>query len=77
MKQHTIGPGIRAIMWLSFLHFADQMAIEIPPMLFLERDSLLQTLAKSLDQMRAGQGITVLISGEAGIGKTSLVEQFV
>ncbi|MBA3822971.1 MAG: AAA family ATPase [Ktedonobacterales bacterium] len=43
----------------------------------LEREALLATLAQTLTQASAGAGHTILVTGEAGIGKTSLVEQFV
>ena len=46
-------------------------------MLLLERDPLLSELTQSLAQAAAGQSHTVLVTGEAGIGKTSLVESFV
>jgi DNA-binding CsgD family transcriptional regulator/tetratricopeptide (TPR) repeat protein len=42
----------------------------------LERDQELATLAALLDETAAGQGRIAVISGEAGIGKTSLVERF-
>jgi DNA-binding CsgD family transcriptional regulator len=43
----------------------------------LERDSYLALLQAHLASARRGQGHTVVINGEAGIGKTSLVEHFV
>src|SRR5690348_7423923 len=43
----------------------------------LEREHCFKELAALLQLAREGQGRTVLISGEAGIGKTALVEQFV
>lgn len=43
----------------------------------LERDPFLRELALNLDATVAGAGRTVFISGEAGVGKTSLVEHFV
>jgi len=46
------------------------------PTNLLERDSFLLTLAELFDRASAGLGRTVLITGEAGIGKTSLVERF-
>jgi DNA-binding CsgD family transcriptional regulator/tetratricopeptide (TPR) repeat protein len=42
----------------------------------LERDRELAALAALLDESAAGQGRIALISGEAGIGKTALVERF-
>ncbi len=43
----------------------------------VERDGFLCALDESLRQVTEGHGRAVLVSGEAGIGKTSLVEQFV
>jgi DNA-binding CsgD family transcriptional regulator/tetratricopeptide (TPR) repeat protein len=43
----------------------------------LERDHCFKQLSALLHLATTGQGRTVLISGEAGIGKTALVEQFV
>jgi DNA-binding CsgD family transcriptional regulator len=42
----------------------------------LERDDDLHRLNRALDQASAGQGHIVLVSGEAGIGKTTFVEHF-
>ena len=44
--------------------------------LLLERDSFLSTLDKLLGEAAEGTGQIALVSGEAGIGKTSLVERF-
>src|SRR5580704_9832807 len=43
----------------------------------LERKQQLETLAQSFSEARAGSGKLILIAGEAGLGKSSLVEQFV
>jgi DNA-binding CsgD family transcriptional regulator/tetratricopeptide (TPR) repeat protein len=45
--------------------------------MLLERDLDLARLAAALAAASAGQGCVALISGEAGIGKTSFVEHFV
>ncbi|MCL4267518.1 MAG: AAA family ATPase [Anaerolineae bacterium] len=42
----------------------------------LERELQLDALRAALDEVRTGNGRVILVSGEAGIGKTSLVEQF-
>jgi predicted ATPase len=43
----------------------------------LERERDFEQLAQLWQAAMVGQGSTVLVSGEAGIGKTALVEQFV
>jgi DNA-binding CsgD family transcriptional regulator/tetratricopeptide (TPR) repeat protein len=42
----------------------------------LERESALAELARLADQARDGDGRLVLVAGEAGVGKTTLVERF-
>jgi DNA-binding CsgD family transcriptional regulator len=46
-------------------------------MQLLERASQLQMLSSALAQTKSGQGCVALVYGEAGIGKTALVEQFI
>jgi DNA-binding CsgD family transcriptional regulator/tetratricopeptide (TPR) repeat protein len=43
----------------------------------LERESALQMLAAAFEQAAAGHGRIALVSGEAGIGKTSFVDRFI
>ena len=43
---------------------------------FLERDSFLQQLDTALQEATSGQGRVAFVSGEAGVGKTSLVDHF-
>ncbi len=45
-------------------------------MLFLEREHYLKDLSDLLKEAEQGYGKTVILTGEAGIGKTSLVERF-
>ncbi|HLO30984.1 MAG TPA: AAA family ATPase [Anaerolineales bacterium] len=45
-------------------------------MKLLERESYLQQLGLTLQEAMAGHGRVVLVSGEAGIGKTSLIDHF-
>jgi DNA-binding CsgD family transcriptional regulator/tetratricopeptide (TPR) repeat protein len=42
----------------------------------LERESALAELSRLADQARQGEGRLVMVAGEAGVGKTALVEQF-
>jgi len=42
----------------------------------VEREQFLEELAAAFTEVTAGKGQFVLVSGEAGIGKTSLVERF-
>ena len=42
----------------------------------LERASQRKVLGFALAQAKAGQGCVALVYGEAGIGKTALIEQF-
>jgi DNA-binding CsgD family transcriptional regulator/tetratricopeptide (TPR) repeat protein len=46
------------------------------PDLLLERELLLDSLESCLDHAAAGEGLMVLVSGEAGIGKTALMQHF-
>jgi len=42
----------------------------------LEREQFLAAMASTLQEASTGAGRVVLVSGEAGIGKTTLVERF-
>ncbi len=43
----------------------------------LEREAHQQTLEQALEQVAAGSGRGVFVSGEAGVGKTTLVSRFI
>jgi len=45
-------------------------------MRLLERDAQLEELHRALGRARRGRGTTVLVLGEAGIGKTWLLQAF-
>jgi DNA-binding CsgD family transcriptional regulator/tetratricopeptide (TPR) repeat protein len=49
----------------------------IAAMQLLERQEQLDTLTRNFAEARSGSGKLILIAGEAGLGKSSLVEQFV
>ncbi|MFL5707223.1 MAG: ATP-binding protein, partial [Ktedonobacteraceae bacterium] len=65
------------------ISFSRDLCLEIPAsyggstMDLLERDHCFDQLSELLCTATTGHGRTVLISGEAGIGKTALVELFV
>jgi predicted ATPase len=42
----------------------------------LEREPALESLGGWLAEARAGRGRLVLVAGEAGVGKTTLVNEF-
>ena len=42
----------------------------------LERDDELAELQSAIDGLHRGEGSIVLVSGEAGVGKTSLLKAF-
>ena len=50
---------------------------EQPPPRLVERSALLEALSAAFGQVRSGSGRLLLLAGEAGIGKTSLVRGFV
>jgi ATP/maltotriose-dependent transcriptional regulator MalT len=52
------------------------MVAEARPMPLLERAPALELLVRALDDAAAGAGRVALVYGEAGIGKTSLVDHF-
>src|SRR3954451_1284604 len=54
---------------------ADRHHARMPTRL-LERDAPLGALLTALDEAEGGRGSIALVSGEAGIGKTSLVREF-
>lgn len=55
---------------------ADQPSGDSPRAPFLGREAALAKLASAADSALSGNGQAVLISGEAGIGKTRLVQEF-
>ena len=46
------------------------------PVMLLERDATLEALTHAVSEAAEGRGSVVLVTGEAGIGKTSLVRAF-
>ena len=52
------------------------MVAEARPMTLLEREPALEMLAAALSEATSGEGRIALVYGEAGIGKTSLVDHF-
>jgi DNA-binding CsgD family transcriptional regulator/tetratricopeptide (TPR) repeat protein len=52
------------------------MVADARPMTLLEREAALEALAAALREAAGGEGRVALVYGEAGIGKTSLVDHF-
>ncbi|NPA75500.1 MAG: AAA family ATPase, partial [Euryarchaeota archaeon] len=47
------------------------------PVKFVNRERELNTLKMILERVRVGEGMTALVEGAAGIGKTALINQFI
>jgi DNA-binding SARP family transcriptional activator/predicted ATPase len=56
--------------------FLDDEADEVEKYLFVARESELIQLERFLNQAESGQGRVVFITGEAGTGKTALIQEF-
>src|SRR5258706_16331483 len=52
------------------------MAADARPMTLLEREPALEALVAALGEAARGEGRVALVYGEAGIGKTTLVDHF-
>jgi DNA-binding CsgD family transcriptional regulator/tetratricopeptide (TPR) repeat protein len=52
------------------------MPTTVPETSLLEREEFLDALERAHEDARAGSGRVVLLSGEAGVGKTALVQRF-
>jgi predicted ATPase len=66
------GAGIRGI-----VPAAGQCVTGLPGMGLLERDAGWQALDRALREASQGPGRVAMVSGEASIGKTTMVERFV
>ena len=53
----------------------DPVVAPSPAGLLLERDRQLAELGRLLDRVRGGEGATVLVVGEAGVGKSLLLRE--
>ena len=75
---HEGGPAAARAWHLAFASapMASQRVCEDRLMELLEREEALAGLEFALGEVRAGAGMVVLVSGEAGIGKTSLIRAF-
>ena len=51
-----------------------ESSANMPKAELLERDELLPGLESTFDRARRGEGALVLVAGEAGVGKTALVD---
>src|SRR5580704_10056947 len=61
---------------MAIVAIQDQSSAQIAGDSLLEREEQLTALQRCLGHARAGRGRLVLVAGEAGIGKTSLVHRF-
>ncbi len=60
----------------SVISIIENTGIEIEEEAFVGREKELEELQKSMEEVLKGRGSAVFISGEAGIGKTTLTRQF-
>jgi DNA-binding SARP family transcriptional activator/predicted ATPase len=56
--------------------FLDEEAPEVEPTTFVARERELMQMHDYLDLVLAGQGLPVFLTGEAGSGKTALIQEF-
>jgi predicted ATPase len=74
---HQLTTATPAPISLSEAPVAVQPVEETPGLPFLGRERELSALRDRMEQAAAGQGGLILVTGEAGMGKTRLLEEFV
>lgn len=76
----AVGAGTLPILWVNIPNLRPKLKlcrIIRPAMHLLERQQQIETMSQGFAEARAGSGKLILVAGEAGLGKSSLVEQFV
>lgn len=69
----TVSPSAPSIQFPSFIREA---SARIEPSVFVARERELEQLKAFLDMAISGEGRVVFVTGEAGSGKTSLIQEF-
>lgn len=65
------------VTWLKCMHIKLELETEVPEFktVLIGRDKELDHMRKHVDSLEKGKGSCIMVSGEAGVGKTSLAEE--
>jgi len=76
LKAHAPSPAVTIDITMRFSPLLQEEPAPVESPIFVARENELNLLDGFLNQVLAGQGRVVFVTGEAGSGKTSLVQEF-